>query len=87
VRIILAVIVTACAIAVLIDSPRRELAAQLRADWQEYRQHVGDPVFPRLLKISQILFRPHWTQNDKVLYFTCRTQGAEDSTTKQGAER
>jgi protein-S-isoprenylcysteine O-methyltransferase Ste14 len=42
-RIILAVIASACAIAVLIDSPRRELAAQLRADWQEYQEHVGRP--------------------------------------------
>ena len=45
-RLVLAVIVTACAIAILIDSPRRELAAQLRRDWQEYRQHVGIPDFP-----------------------------------------
>ena len=45
-RIILAVITSACAIAILIDSPRRELDAQLRADWQEYRQHVGNPAFP-----------------------------------------
>jgi hypothetical protein len=45
-RIILAVIASACAIAILIDSPRRELAAQLRADWQEYREHVGNPAFP-----------------------------------------
>ena len=45
-RITLAVIASACAIAVLIDSPRRELAAQLDRDWQEYRQHVGDPAFP-----------------------------------------
>ena len=45
-RIILAVIVTACAIAILIDTPRRELAAQLSRDWQEYREHVGEiPVF------------------------------------------
>ena len=46
VRLVIAVIVSACAIAVLIDSPRRELDAQLRADWQEYRQHVGNPAFP-----------------------------------------
>lgn len=45
VRIILAVIITACSIAILIDSPRRELAAQLQADWQEYREHVGDGAF------------------------------------------
>ena len=44
-RIILAVIASACSIAILIDSPRRELAAQLRADWQEYREHVGIPAF------------------------------------------
>jgi len=43
---ILAVIVTACAISILIDSPRRELAAQLGRDWQEYREHVGNPAFP-----------------------------------------
>jgi hypothetical protein len=42
-RIILAVIASAVAIAVLIDSPRRELAAQLGRDWQEYREHVGGP--------------------------------------------
>ena len=41
-RIILAVIASACAIAILIDSPRRELAAQLDRDWQEYREHVGE---------------------------------------------
>ena len=46
-RIILAVIASAVAIAILIDSPRRELVAQLRADWQEYREHVGEiPAFP-----------------------------------------
>ena len=43
---ILAVIVTACAISILIDSPRRDLAAQLRADWQEYQEHVGNRAFP-----------------------------------------
>ena len=46
-RIILAVIASAVAIAILIDSPRRELAAQFDSDWQEYRQHVGEiPAFP-----------------------------------------
>ena len=40
-RVILAVIVSAVAIAVLIDTPRRELAAQLQRQWQEYREHVG----------------------------------------------
>ena len=44
-RVVLAVIASACAIAILIDSPRRELAAQLQADWQEYREHVGIPAF------------------------------------------
>ncbi len=43
---ILAVIVSAVAIAVLIDSPRRELVAQLDRQWQEYREHVGNPAFP-----------------------------------------
>ena len=43
VRIILAVIASAVAIAVLIDSPRRELDAQLERGWQEYREHVGGP--------------------------------------------
>lgn len=46
-RLILATIASTCAIAVLIDSPQRELAAQLNRDWQEYRQHVGEiPAFP-----------------------------------------
>ena len=46
-RLVLAVIASACAIAILIDSPRRELAEQLRRDWQEYRQYVGEiPAFP-----------------------------------------
>ena len=50
-RIILAVIASACSIAVLIDSPRRELAAQLDSDWQEYREHVGEiPAFPATSK-------------------------------------
>ena len=45
-RIVLAVIASAVAIAILIDTPRRELAAQLERDWQEYREHVGEiPVF------------------------------------------
>jgi hypothetical protein len=52
VRIILAVIVTAVAISVLIDSPRRELAAQLRANWQEYREHVGGPRVSREFRKS-----------------------------------
>jgi protein-S-isoprenylcysteine O-methyltransferase Ste14 len=45
-RIIFAVIASACSISILIDSPRRELAAQLGRDWQEYREHVGNPAFP-----------------------------------------
>ena len=48
VRIILAVIITACSIAILIDTPRRELAAQLESDWRQYREHVGIPVFPAI---------------------------------------
>lgn len=45
-RLVLAVIASAVAIAILIDSPRRELAAQLQTDWQEYREHVGEiPAF------------------------------------------
>jgi hypothetical protein len=47
VRIILAVIASAVAIAILVDSPQRDLAAQLDRDWQEYREHVGEiPAFP-----------------------------------------
>jgi hypothetical protein len=45
-RIILAVIASACSISILIDSPRREFAAQLERQWQEYREHVGSPAFP-----------------------------------------
>jgi hypothetical protein len=52
-RIILAVIASACAIAILIDSPRRELAAQLESDWQEYREHVGET--PALCATSENL--------------------------------
>ena len=44
-RLVIATIAAACSIAILIDSPRRELAAQLESDWQEYREHVGDPAF------------------------------------------
>ena len=51
-RIILAVIVSACSIAILIDSPRRELEEELRQQWQEYRQHTGEiPAFPATSKI------------------------------------
>ena len=42
-RLVLCVIIAACAIAVLIDSPRRELREQLDRDWAEYRHHVGQP--------------------------------------------
>ena len=53
-RLVLAAIASACAIAILIDSPRRELAAQLRADWQEYREHVGEiPAFSATSKNLQ----------------------------------
>jgi len=41
-RIILAVIVSAVAIAVLIDSTRRDLEAEIDRQWQEYREHVGE---------------------------------------------
>ena len=44
-RIILAVIASACAIAVLIDTSRRQLAAQLESDWRQYQEHVGIPAF------------------------------------------
>ena len=50
-RLVIATIAAACSIAVLIDSPRRELAAQLDSDWQEYRQHTGEiPAFPATSK-------------------------------------
>ena len=42
-RLVLCTIIAACAIAVLIDSPRRELQDQLERDWQQYREHVGQP--------------------------------------------
>jgi len=42
-RLVIATIIAACAITVLLDSPRRDLQAQLAADWAEYRQHVGQP--------------------------------------------
>ena len=40
-RLVIAVILSACAIAVLIDSPRRELQDELERDWRQYREHVG----------------------------------------------
>ena len=40
-RLVVAVIVAACAIAVLLDTPRRELEAEIDRQWQEYREHVG----------------------------------------------
>ena len=55
-RIILAVIASACAIAILIDSPRRELTAQLESDWRQYREHVGIPVFSATSKNLQNSF-------------------------------
>ena len=46
-RLVIATIAAACSIAVLIDSPRRELEKELKQQWQEYRQHVGEiPAFP-----------------------------------------
>ena len=50
-RLVFAVIASACSIAVLIDSPRRELEEELKQQWQEYRQHVGEiPAFPATSK-------------------------------------
>ena len=46
-RLVIATIITACAIAVLIDSPRRDLQEQLERDWAEYRHHVGQPSTDR----------------------------------------
>ena len=40
-RLVVAVIVSAVAIAILIDSARRELEAEIDRQWQEYREHVG----------------------------------------------
>ena len=40
-RLVVAVIVAACAIAVLLDTPRRELESEIDRQWQEYREHVG----------------------------------------------
>lgn len=40
-RLVIATIIAACAIAVLLDSPRRELQGQLKRDWAEYSRHVG----------------------------------------------
>ena len=56
-RIVLAVIASACAIAILIDTPRRELAAQLQSDWQEYREHVGNRAFSATSKNLQNSFQ------------------------------
>ena len=46
-RLIIATIAAACSIAVLIDTPRRELEEELQQQWQEYRQHTGEiPASP-----------------------------------------
>ena len=58
VRIILAVIASACSISILIDSPRRELDAQLDRQWQEYREHVGNPAFPATSENLPDSFQP-----------------------------
>ena len=42
VRLVVVVIVAACAIAVLLDTPRRELESEIDRQWQEYREHVGE---------------------------------------------
>ena len=52
-RLVIAVIVSAVAIAILIDSPRRELEAEIDRQWQEYQEHVGDPAFPATSKNLQ----------------------------------
>ena len=41
-RLVIATIAAACSIAVMIDTPRRELEEELRQQWQEYREHVGE---------------------------------------------
>ena len=58
VRLVVAVIVAACAIAVLLDTPRRELEEELKQQWQEYRQHVGEiTAFPATSKNLQNSFQ------------------------------
>ena len=57
VRLVMAVIVMAVAISILIDSPRRELAAQLEHDWLEYRQHVGRPCVSATSKNLPVYFQ------------------------------
>ena len=45
-RLVLATIAAACSIAILIDTPRRELESEIDRQWQEYRQHTGEiPAF------------------------------------------
>ena len=56
-RLIVATIAAACSIAVLIDTPRRELEEELKQQWSEYRQHVGDPAFPATSKNLQNSFQ------------------------------
>ena len=57
-RLVLATIVAACAIAVLLDTPRRELESEIDRQWQEYRQHVGEiPVFSATSKNLQNSFQ------------------------------
>ena len=46
-RLVIATIAAACSLAVMIDTPRRELEEELKQQWQEYRQHTGEiPAFP-----------------------------------------
>ena len=40
-RLVIATIAAACSIAILIDTPRRELESEIDRQWQEYREHVG----------------------------------------------
>ena len=56
-RLIIATIAAACSIAVMIDTPRRELEEELKQQWSEHRQHVGEiPAFPAISKNLQNSF-------------------------------
>lgn len=87
-RLIIATIAAACSIAVMIDSPRRELEEELKQQWQEYRQHVGEiPAFPATSKNLSNSFQSRLdTERYKAILPPCRTQGANGET-KQGAEK
>ena len=55
-RLVLAVIASAVAIAILIDTPRRELEEELKQQWQEYREHVENPSVSRDFQKSARFF-------------------------------